>query len=213
MQPRPRSGLSSSEESITSSLMAGTTPGASSLSMLSDVTLLSSPEPLDDEGAPDFKSAGGTRRNLSFSEKHMRHCGVIAVSGTKTPTPMNLAKGVEQSGAPHSHDRHTDFFPSLHKWVLPLFRLETCRPMSKSATFLTPTLPTLGCLTAEGGTIGGGDAGGGSGFEVGGGRATHPPSTKVHPLLIAEQIAFFAVSSVTQAAESYMRGMADPTDQ
>ena len=196
-----------------SSLIAGKTPGASSLSMLADVKLLSSPEPLGDEGAPDFKSAGGTRRNFNFSEKHMRHCGVTAVSGTNTPTPMNFAKGVEFSGPPHSHERHTVFFPSLHKWVLPLFRLETCRPISKSATFLKPTLPKIGFLTAEGGTIGGGDAGGGAGNGVGGGKATHPPSTKVHPLLIAEQIAFLAVSSVTHAAESYMRGMADPTDQ
>ena len=70
-----------------------------------------------------------------------------------------------------------------------------------------PTLPRTDCLTEEGGT------GGGAGFEIGGGNATHPPSTKAQPLLIAKQIAFFAVSSVTQAAESYIRGMADPTDQ
>ena len=76
-----------------------------------------------------------------------------------------------------------------------------------------PTTPKADFWTEEGGTIGGRRAGGGVGLGIGGGKATQPPSTKVQPLLIAEQIAFFAVSSVTHAAESYMRGMADPTDQ
>ena len=114
---------------------------------------------------------------------------------------------------PQAHEWHTVFKPSLHRWVFPLLRFDTCRPISKIATFLMPALPRTDCLTEEGGTIGGEGAGGGAGLEIGGGNATHPPSTKVHPLLIAEQIAFLAVSSVTQAAESYIRGMADPTDQ
>ena len=91
--------------------------------------------------------------------------------------------------------------------------LETCRPISETATFLKPTPPAFSFLTEEGGTLGGGGVGGQIGFGVGGANATQPPSTKVQPLLIAEQIACFAVSSVTHAAESYIRGMADPTDQ
>ena len=91
--------------------------------------------------------------------------------------------------------------------------LDTWRPTTNIATFLKPTTPDFGFMTEEGGTIGGGGVGEQIDFKVGGANATHPPSTKVQPLLIAEQIAFFAVSSVTHAAESYMRGMADPTDQ
>ena len=40
-----------------------------------------------------------------------------------------------------------------------------------------PTFPKTDCLTEEGGTIGGEGAGGGAGFEIGGGNATHPPKS------------------------------------
>ena len=53
------SGLSSSEDSMASFFSTGTTPGASSLSMLTDVTVLSLSDPLEDAGAPVLSSAGG----------------------------------------------------------------------------------------------------------------------------------------------------------
>ena len=59
----------------------------------------------------------------------------------------------------------------------------------------------------------GGDEGGAGGNATGGGRATQPGSASVHPFPMAPKIADLAVSSVTQAAESYLRGIAEPIVQ
>ena len=51
------------------------------------------------------------------------------------------------------------------------------------------------------------------GGAAGGGLATQLGAASVHPFPIAPKIADLAVSSVTHAAESYFRGIAEPTVQ
>ena len=47
----------------------------------------------------------------------------------------------------------------------------------------------------------------------GGSFGTHPASAIIHPALKAEVTAFLAMSSATQAAESYRLGMLEPVAQ